>query len=148
MTIKRSAILALALMAASHTASAVTVNWTDWTAISTSSASGNMDGVLVTVSATSGTMNGPSQTACGTNWWTEPDASNPAYTGGSVDNAPTAREQVALDSPVSITVNFSEAVDGLYMALLSVGRSSSDFTVTYDFDRPFAVDSEGRGVLG
>jgi PEP-CTERM motif len=146
MTIKHSAILAFALMAASHAASAVTVNWTDWTAISTTSASGTMDGVAVTVSATSGTMNGPSQTACGTNWWTEPNAAIPAYTGGSVDNAPTACEQVALSSPVNITVNFSEAVDTLYMALLSVGRST--VAVTYNFNRPFTVDSEGRGFWG
>ena len=92
-------------------------------------------------------MDGPSQTACGNNWWTEPDAGNPAYTGGSVSNAPTTLcEQVGLNSPVSITVSFSAPVTNLYMALLSVGQPN--YTVTYDFDTAFTIDSEGRGFWG
>lgn len=143
--------IALGVMAAAGqlligTAMAAPVTWTDWLQISGGAASGNMGGVNVTVTATSGVMDGPSQTACGTNWWTEPNASSPAYTGGTVSNAPTACEQVGLNSPVAITVTFSEAVTGLYMALLSVGQPN--YVVTYDFDSPFAVDSEGQGYWG
>lgn len=104
-----------------------------------------MGGVTVGVTAT-GSMNGPSQTACGTNWWTQPNPSSPAYTGGSVSNAPTACEQVGLNSPVSITVSFSSAIGNLYMALLSVGQLGVE--VTYDFDTPFTIDSEGQGFWG
>ncbi len=147
---RRRIAFGAALGAASYlligAASAAPVTWTDWTRISTSAASGNMGGVTVTVSATSGSMDGPSQTACGTNWWTQPDPSNPAYTGGSVSNAPTACEQVGLNSPVSITVSFSSAISDLYMALLSVGQPN--YTVTYDFDTAFTIDSEGRGFWG
>ena len=143
-------VLGALLAATSHLmigiASAAPVTWTDWTAISTSAASGNMGGVTVGVTANSGSMNGPSQTACGTNWWTQPNPSSPAYTGGSVSNAPTACEQVGLNTPVSITVSFSSAISNLYMALLSVGQQS--VTVTYDFDTPFTIDSEGQGFWG
>ena len=83
------------------------------------------------------------QTACGTNYWTEPNISDPAYTGGSANNAPTACEQVALASIADITVTFSSPVNNLFMALLSVGQPN--FTVTYDFDTAFAVDSDGIG---
>ena len=147
---KRKLVRGVLLAAASYlvigSAAADPVSWTDWTRISGTSASGDMAGMTVTVTATSGVMNGPSQTACGTNWWTQPDPSNPAYTSGSVSNAPTACEQVGLDSPVSITVEFSSPVSNLYMALLSIGRSGLE--VTYDFDTAFTVDSEGRGFWG
>lgn len=144
--LKRNLIFAALMTVSSQlvggVASATTATWTDWTSISTSSAVGSMGGVTVTAT-TSGSMNGPSQTACGTNYWTEPNASDPAYTGGSISNAPTACEQVALNSLVSITVSFSSPVSGLYMALVSVGQPS--LTVTYDFDHAFTVDSDGIG---
>jgi hypothetical protein len=138
-------LLTLAIAAASPAANAGFVTWTDWTSITTTSAVGTMGGTTVNVTSV-GLMNGPSQTACGTNWWTQPNLGSPAYTGGSVSNAPTACEQVALDSPVTVTVNFSTPVGGLYMALLSVGRSNLE--VTYDFNQAFTVDSEGEGFWG
>ena len=91
-------------------------------------------------------MNGVSQTGCGTNYWTEPNAADPAYTGGTVSNAPTACEQVGLNTANTVTVTFSSAIDTLYMALLSVGQPR--YTVTYDFDRAFVIDSEGAGYWG
>lgn len=143
--------LTLGLLAAAGqlligTATAAPVTWTDWIRLSGGSAFGNMGGVTVSATATSGAMDGPSQTGCGTDFWTQPDPANPAYTGGSVSNAPTACEQVGLNSEVAITVTFSSAVTDLYMALLSVGQPN--FTVTYDFDTAFTVDSEGRGYWG
>lgn len=136
-------MLAVGILTASPAATAVTVTWTDWTSISGTSAVGNIGGVTVTATATSGTMNGVSQTACGTNYWTQPNPADPAYTGGSVSNAPTACEQVGLNSPVSITVSFSSPVNDLYMALLSIGQRG--LTVTYDFNTAFSVDSDGVG---
>lgn len=125
---------------------AAPVIWTDWTAISGAGATGTMGGVGVTLTATAGSMNGPSQTGCGTNFWTEPDASDRPYTGGSISNAPTACEQVGLNSPVSITATFSAPVSTLYMALLSVGQPG--LPVTYTFDQAFSIDSEGAGYWG
>jgi len=120
-----------------------TVTWTDWSNITAGNAVGDMGGVTVRVTATAGVVDGPSQTNCGFDYWREPDASQPAYTGGTVSNRPKACEQVALTSPVTLTVTFSSAVTGLYMALLSIGDRTT--TVTYDFDRSFAVDSNGVG---
>lgn len=138
---KRIATLFATLLAAGS-AAAVPVTWTDWIRIAGDDAFGNMGAVTVTVAETSGTtMNGPSQTACGTNYWT-----GTAYTQGSVSNSPTACEQVGLSSAVAITVSFSQAVDNLYMALLSVGQGGLE--VSYDFDQDIAVDSEGQGFWG
>lgn len=120
-------------------ASAAVITWTDWTSISGSRATGIMGGTTVTAD---GLMDGPtSQTGCGTNFWT-----GTAYTNGGVSNAPTNCEQVSLNSATSITVTFSSAVNTLYMALLSVGQAG--LAVTYDFDQPFSIDSEGLGFFG
>ncbi len=122
-------------------ATAGPVAWTNWTAINGAGASGTMGGVGVAVMATTGTIDGLSQTGCGTNYWT-----GSAYTNGSVSNAPTACEQVGLNTPVSITVTFSSAINTLYMGLLSIGQPG--LAVTYDFNEAFNVDSEGAGFWG
>lgn len=134
---------ALGLTLAAAHAGAATVTWTDWTQVSTGGAVGNLGGVSVSVS---GTTNGVSQTGCGSgaiNYWTEPNAAQRPYTGGTVSNGPTACEQVGLNSATTINITFSSAVDTLYMALLSVGQPG--IAITYDFNRSFTVDSAGVG---
>ena len=143
--ISRSLLAAAAALAVGG-AWAAPVNWTNWSGISTAAASGNMGGVSVSAITNSGAMDGPSQLGCGTNFWTEPNPADPAYTGGSVSNAPTNCQQVGLNSPVSVTVTFGSAIDTLYMALLSVGQTN--LTVSYTFDQAFTVDSEGAGFFG
>ena len=135
----------LAALALPLSANADLITWTDWTDITRTSATGMMGDIVVEIASSDSYINGPSQTECGTNWWTEPDATDPAYTGGSIDNAPTPCEQVGLDSVVQLTATFSSPVDTLYMAILSAGRFSSAYTVTYDFDAAFSVDSDGVG---
>jgi hypothetical protein len=155
-----SGLLALGVLAAAGSASAATVTWADWTGINTplTGASGMMGSVGITVTATNAMdgvtqLQGPGATCVnvgGTvdtrNFWTEPDAADKPYTGGTVSNGPTACEQIGLDSANSVTVTFSSAVSTLYMALLSVGRPS--IAVTYDFDQAFVIDSEGQGFWG
>lgn len=146
-------VAAAALLAAGHaTAGPVVVAWTDWTSIGTDlrSATGTMGGIGVTLTAATAIYNDATQIGgagpnC-TNYWTQPDPSNPAYTGGTVNNAPTACEQIALSSANRITVTFDSAVSTLYMGLLSVGQPN--LPVTYDFDQAFTLDSEGRGFWG
>jgi len=134
------------LLATSTSILAAPVNWTDWTSISGTTATGVLDGTTVTVTGT-GALNGLSQTGTtGTNYWTEPNLTDPAYTSGTIDNAPTAREQVGLNTANSITVTFGSAIENLYMALLSVGQPN--YSVTYDFDQSFVIDSEGTGYWG
>lgn len=136
------ALAAAACCAAAGAASAATVAWTDWTSITSNSAVGTIGGVAVTVSGNIA-LGGRSQTSCGTNYWTQPSAANPAYTDGIVSNGPTACEQVGLIGPSTITITFASAVQDLVMALVSVGQPG--LAVTYDFDQAFTVDSEGVG---
>ena len=105
-----------------------------------------MGGVTVTATATTGSMDGPFANLLRHELVDSARSAQSRLTGGSVSNAPTACEQVALSSPVSITVTFSTPVTDLYMALLSVGQPGLE--VTYDFDQAFTVDSEGRGFWG
>ncbi len=144
----RSAALALMALASVGASSAATVTWTDWTSLTNgqTSAAGTMGAINVSVSAGSA-MNGVTQLGgpC-TNYWTEPNAADKPYTGGSISNGPTACEQIGLNTANRITVNFSSAVSTLYMALLSVGQPG--LAVTYDFDQAFVIDSEGQGFWG
>ncbi len=139
-------LAAAAALFAAGSASAVTVAWTDWTAFGGTSASGSMGGVGVSVSATAA-MNGVSQIGgpC-TDYWTQPNPADPAYTGGTVVNRPVACEQLGLNSANRITVNFAQPIHTLYMALLSVGQPG--LAVTYTYDQAFTIDSEGQGYWG
>ncbi|MCP5270532.1 MAG: PEP-CTERM sorting domain-containing protein [Burkholderiaceae bacterium] len=140
------ALYAATLLGATGGALAVPVAWTDWTAFSGTAATGTMAGVGVTVAAANA-MNGVTQISgpC-TDYWTEPDALDPAYTGGTVSNRPVACEQLGMASANRVTVTFGSAIDTLYMALLSVGQPG--VAVTYTFDQAFTIDSEGRGYWG
>lgn len=148
-TTVRTLCAAAALLAGGAAVHATTVSWADWTTFGNTTASGTMAGFGVTVAA-SQAMNGVSHIGgagnCPTNYWTEPNALDPAYTGGSVSNAPTACEQLGLNTANSVTVTFTSAVSSLYMALLSVGQPS--VPVTYDFNQAFTIDSEGAGYWG
>ena len=140
----RSLVAAASCLAVAS-ASAAPVTWTDWTSINASTALGSIGGVAVTATGAIA-LGGRSQTACGTNYWTQPNGSNPAYTDGIVDNAPDACEQVGLIGPSTITVTFASAINDLVMALVSVGRTN--LPVTYTFDQAFTLDSEGVGYWG
>jgi len=140
-TVARS-LAALACSVVAGAACSAPVAWTDWTSISATSATGSMGGVGVTVTGNLA-LGGRSQTSCGTNYWTQPLGSNPAYTDGVVSNAPTACEQVGLIGPSTISVTFASPVQDLVMALLSVGQPT--LAVTYAFDQAFTIDSEGVG---
>lgn len=154
MTRRTHALKTLAAVAAltlAASAGATPVDWTDWTSLSTNqlTATGNMGGVGVTIQAGTA-MNGVSQLSgpgpnC-LNYWTEPNPSDKPYTGGSVSNAPTACEQIGLNSANRLTVSFSSAVTDLYMAILSAGQPG--LPIAYTFDQAFTVDSEGEGYWG
>lgn len=121
--------------------SAVPVTWTDWTSATATSASGQLGSVAVEFAGTVAFA----QTGVGINYWTEGDP--PPYTGNDlVDNAPTPAEMVALSAASINTLTFSEAVTDPLMAIVSLGRTN--LPVTYDFDTPFTVLSEGQGYWG
>jgi hypothetical protein len=140
-----SGLAAAACSLAVGSASAATVSWADWTSVNSTTATGAIGGVGVTV--TGGlALGGRSQTGCGTNYWTQPNAGNAAYTDGIVSNGPTACEQVGLIGPTTVTVTFASAIDDLVMAIVSVGQVG--VPVTYSFSQAFTLDSEGVGYWG
>ncbi len=159
----RQTSLALALLSVAGAASAATVTWTDWTSQSTTGspwvAQGMMGGIAVQVTASAAfgprsQLQGPGASCNSTvlgnanfNYWQEPNAADKPYTGSTVDNAPTACEQISLNLANDITITFTGGpVQNLYMGLVSVGAGSAP--VTYDFDQAFTIDSEGQGVWG
>ncbi len=135
---------ALALFAA-QPATGATINWTDWTSYVQGSA-GSAIGTIspgISVRYTGDVTFG--QTGTGTNYWTE---GVPApYTGNPiVGNAPTPAEMIALSRVSTNTITFSQAVLNPIMAIVSMGQGG--LPVSYDFNMPFTVLSEGRGYWG
>lgn len=140
---KRAIILFVTvfLLFFSANAFAVPIAWTDWTSATSTSAEGNIAGMGISYQG----LLKFSQLGSGTNYWTE--GSPAPYTGSAlVDNAPTASELLALDKSTTNTITFGQTVSNPLMAIVSQGRLS--LPVTYDFDTPFVVLSEGRGYWG
>lgn len=84
------------------------------------------------------------QTGCGTNYW---NPSTP-YISAQVENAPPNCELLALVGGLNHTyrVTLSEAIKDPIMAIVSLG--SPFVTITYDFDAPFDIVSQGTGYWG
>lgn len=145
---KKGILLGFALvLLASHPASASIIKWTNWTSYTTGpagSANGTIaPGVYIHYSGdVTFAQTGPGS---GTNYWTE---GTPApYTGNAIiSNAPTPIEMVAMSLVSTNTVTFSHAVKDPIMAIVSMGQLNK--LVTYDFDSPFTVLSEGKGYWG
>lgn len=84
------------------------------------------------------------QTAGGTNYW------NPQtpYISSEVENAPPDSDIVALVGGVNqiYTVTLSEPIRDPIMAIVSLG--SGAIPITYEFDSPFTIVSQGAGFWG
>jgi hypothetical protein len=121
------------------------ISWTDWTSATANTASGTISTGSGDVTIGYSGLLTFSQLGSGTNYWTE--GSPAPYTGNAVvDNAPTASELLALNLRANNSVTFSQPVTNPIMAIVSQGRLN--LPVTYDFDTPFTVLSEGRGYWG
>jgi hypothetical protein len=130
---------------------AVPISWTNWTS-ATIGSPGTASGIISPIGGTdidvsySGEVWVYTQTGTGTNYWVE---GTPApYTGNAiVDNAPTAAEMISLYmGGITNTISFSQPVENLIMAIVSQGRPYIE--VSYAFDTPFTVLSEGAGHWG
>jgi len=137
-------ILVLAMLS-SQSAVAGVVSWTDWTS-ATVGTPGSAAGSIGSIGVTYGGEVVFAQTGTGINYWTE--GSPAPYTGNAVvSNAPTPAEMIALSTRYSPnTLTFSQVVTNPIMAIVSQGQSG--LPVTYDFDTPFIVLSEGMGYWG
>lgn len=120
------------------------ITWTDWTSATVGPA-GSAAGTIGSVGIRYGGDVTFAQLGAGINYWTEVTA---PYTGNAVvDNAPTASEMIAMSrSGITNTITFSQAVTNPIMAIVSQGQNG--LPVTYDFDSPFSVLSEGHGYWG
>lgn len=127
------------------------IEWADWTASDLEGATGSVAGVgldftgaLVFAQLEDGVMAGTGAGAS-TDYWTE---GVPApYTGNAVvDNRPPAFELLAFNLDSFNSLVFDSPVEDPVMAIVSQGRPN--VSVTYDFDTPFTLLSEGRGFWG
>ena len=139
----------LGIVTVSYSAQASVIAWTDWTSAINSTAgtaAGNMNTTNGVIEVRYSGEIWSAQTAPNTYWWTEGDPA--PYTGNSViDNAPDTSDIIRVQlSGITNTLTFSQAVYMPVMALVSVGQPA--VAVSYDFDRSFALLSEGRGFFG
>lgn len=136
-------LMAAALCA--QPAMAGVITWTDWTS-ATVGAAGSASGTMGSIGISYSGDVAFAQLGSGIDYWTE--GSPAPYTASSViDNAPTAAEMIAMSlGGTTQTVTFSTAVVDPIMAIVSQGRPT--LPVTYDFDAPFTLLSEGRGYWG
>lgn len=150
----KSVVLGLAFGLCAQPAIAGPVQWTDWTSATTGAVAGTMGATSVNFTGTILFA----QTAFGVqfggtggstiDYWTEPGPGPAPYTGNAVvGNRPPGYELVAFGAAsTSNTLTFGAPVTGLLMAIVSMGQL--DLPVTYDFDTPFTVLSEGQGYWG
>ena len=134
---------AVILAVASIGAHAVPVAWTDWTSVSGNLAEGtiNVNGtsIGVSVASTSGYYTSHIDSGTANPWgavW-----SGPAYTNGSVDNAPVS-EFLGFGTGGTVTVTFDQTVRGVYLAMNSWENQS------VNFGEAITVDSSGPGNWG
>ncbi len=145
-----------ALLAGALSARAATYQYVDWSTadVQAGTASGQItvpgavNPVDVTFAATFADGSSGNlffaQTAGGTNYW------NPTtpYISPQVENAPPDSDILALIGGVNqiYTVTLSEPIKDPIMALVSVGSRS--IPITYEFDSPFTIVSQGVGYWG
>ncbi|MBN1606763.1 MAG: hypothetical protein JW940_09020, partial [Polyangiaceae bacterium] len=147
-------MVALCTLSSGH-ASAATYIYVDWTEadVGQGTASGTIslpDDSTVTVDfvathadGSPGSLYG-AQTDGGTNYWTP---STP-YVSDEVENAPPDADilQLAGGTDETYMVMLSEPIKDPVMALVSLGMPIG--IVTYDFDSPFTIVSQGEGYWG
>jgi hypothetical protein len=132
------------LLCSASPASAV-IDWTDWQAATedfpSSVSAGTLTSAIINVS-----YNGSSlftQFGAGPDYWSP---STP-YISGSVPNAPTPAEMVAVtDFASTHTISFGGPVTNPVMAIVGLGSSST--LTQWDFDAPFSLLSSGVGFFG
>ncbi|MDX2018730.1 MAG: hypothetical protein SF187_00710 [Deltaproteobacteria bacterium] len=140
---------------APHGAWAATYSYVDWTEanVAAGTAKGTItlpDSSTVTVTFEAINANGSAgnlygaQVNGGTNYW------NPTapYVSAEVENFPPSPDILQLSGGQNqvYKVTLSEAIKDPIMAIVSLGASGT--TITYNFDAPFAIVSQGSGYWG
>lgn len=141
---KSAVALALAAVGVAQAAPVIWVDWTSGTAGATGSAAGFIDlgPAGADASDISVTYTGEIQfiqTAPAGNYWTGP---NTTYQSALVDNRPGTTDIIALSRATSKTLTFSQAVDDLFFAVVSLNGNG------YEFNEDFTIVSFGQGYWG
>jgi hypothetical protein len=91
-----------------------------------------------------GNLHGAQWMGTGTNYWMP----NEPYLSAQVQNAPPNTDILQLAGGMNQTyrVTLSEPIKDPVMAIVSLGAPGS--TITYDFDSPFTIVSQGAGFWG
>jgi PEP-CTERM motif len=136
-----NAVCAASLLTAPAPATAAPVNWVDWIS-GTAGASGSAAGVLnigsTTVNVSYAGEIAFIQTSGGTNYYI-PSA---PYISALVDNPPPGPDIIALSQMGSKTLTFSQPIDNLFFAVVSLNANG------YLFDSDFEIVSTGCGFWG
>jgi hypothetical protein len=141
MRLSMKLLCAASLASVAAASSAAPVTWVDWLS-GTPGSNGSATGVLSLGGATvevnySGEI-AFLQTSGGTNYFipTTP------YVSSIVDNAPATSDIIALSTATTKTLTFSQPVDNLFFAVVSLNRNG------YRFDQDFEIISSGTGYWG
>lgn len=123
------------------------VNWVDWTSASPGSVVGTIDlGGGQTIGVTYSGEFGFAQTSGGTSFYTDYDnngsPTTTTYTSPAVQNGPTGSDIIALSQASQKTLTFSQPVNDLFFAIVSLNGNG------YLFDQDFDVMSYGQGFFG
>lgn len=134
--------MAVAAACFSAAPAAASIIWTDWTNIDSSTATGNIDGITVT-------LGGPFdnwQISGGTDYWRQGGVTPwPAYDG--VTNLPANNDFIAPSgSQATHVISFSSPVTDPYFAIISLGQYG--IQTNWTFDAPFTLIDQGQGFWG
>jgi hypothetical protein len=138
---KRILCVAMLSVAAALPVSAAPVLWVDWqsgVAGPSGSAQGQLSIGTSTVNVSYAGEIAFIQTAGGTNYWNPPAP----YISALVDNAPPASDIIALSTATSKTLTFSQPIDNLFFAVVSLNGNG------YRFNEDFEIVSTGAGFWG
>ena len=137
----RNRILLAAVAALMSTSAGAAIQWTDWTSITGTLATGTLAGAAVTLS-------GPfdnSSIAGGFDYWRT--GGNPWAAYDALSNLPTNNDFVAPSGDgVMHTITFSKAMIDPYIAIISLGQGG--IQTDWTFNAPFTLLDQGQGFWG
>ena len=136
-----SGIFAVAVAALMSTSASAAIQWTDWTSITSTLATGSLGASTVTLSGPFDTA----QISGGTDYWRT--GGNPWAAYDALSNLPTNNDFIAPSgNQVLHTISFSKAVIDPYIAIISLGQGG--IQTNWTFNAPFALIDQGQGFWG
>lgn len=137
----RSGIFAVAVAAMISTSASAAIQWTDWTSVNSSLASGTIAGTTVT-------LDGPfdtTQISGGFDFWRT--GGNPWAAYDALSNLPTNNDFISPSgNQVLHTFTFGKAIRNPYIAIISLGQGG--IQTNWTFNAPFTLVDQGQGFFG